>query len=334
MENLRAYEQKLTDIASDLRRARDEMARVIVGQEEVLELCLAGVLAGGHILIEGVPGLGKTEMVKTIAQVLDCKFSRIQFTPDLLPMDITGTHVLVGGEKGAKSFEFRPGPIFANVVLADEINRATPKTQAALLEAMQEQSVTVGRDTFELEQPFAVIATQNPIEMEGTYPLPEAQVDRFLLKLMVRFPSREQLSSILDRTTAGHRASIDTVLDRQRIMEIRRLGLELEIPDSLRDLVVAFVVATHPDRPESPEPVRRFVRYGASPRGGQAVILCAKLLALMRGRAHVAEQDLRDVLAPALRHRILLSFEGEAEGLGPDDVLAEVARAVSLDSVI
>jgi len=306
----------------------------MVGQENLLNACIIALLSGGHVLLEGVPGLGKTELVKSLAKSLDLDFARIQFTPDLLPMDITGTHVLVEGADGQRAFDFRHGPIFANVVLADEINRATPKTQSAMLEAMQESSVTVGRDTHSLEPPFLVIATQNPIEMEGTYPLPEAQIDRFLFKVIARYPNAEELGSILERTTSGVTAVIESVMGPERVLEFRRLGMDVHVTPSIRDFVVALVLATHPDGEDSPPEVKRFVRYGASPRGGQAILLAAKFLALTRGRLHVAEEDISYVLAPALRHRILLNFEGEAEGITTDRIIEAVRRKVRLETVL
>jgi len=306
----------------------------MVGQEPLVEACLIALLSGGHVLLEGVPGLGKTELVKTIARTLDLEFARIQFTPDLLPMDITGTHVLLEGRGGERTFDFRPGPIFSNVLLADEINRATPKTQSAMLEAMQESSVTVGRETYPLAPPFLVIATQNPIEMEGTYPLPEAQIDRFLFKLIAQYPDAEQLSAILERTTSGTSPEVEAVMSPERVLELRKLGLDVHVTPSIRKFVVALVLATHPDREDSPPEVQRFVRYGASPRGGQSLLLAAKFLALSRGRLHVAEEDVRHVLAPALRHRVLLNFEGEAEGISTDTIIALVGKKVKLETVI
>jgi len=323
-----------TEMSRRCARVRDEIARVIVGQDLIVEQCLIAMLAGGHMLLEGVPGLGKTELVKSLAQSMDLSFSRIQFTPDMMPMDITGTDILVEQDDGARAFTFRRGPVFANVVLADEINRSTPKTQAALLEAMQESSVTISGTSHELTQPFFVLATQNPIEMEGTYPLPEAQLDRFLFKGLVQFPTPDELAVILDRTTGQSSSEIRTVIDRAEILEIREAGRKIELMTPIRDLVVALVMSTHPERSESPELVKKYVRYGVSPRGGQAILLGARYLALLSGRLHVAEEDIRALIHPALRHRLLLNFEAESEGVSTDEILDEVAKAVSLNQFL
>ncbi len=308
---------------------RAEIGKVIVGQEAIVEGVLIAVLAGGHVLLEGVPGLGKTLLVRTLARTLDLKFSRIQFTPDLLPADITGTHIVTETAGGARQFVFQPGPIFANVVLADEINRATPKTQSALLEAMQEQSVTVAREVRRLEEPFFVLATQNPIEQEGTYPLPEAQVDRFFFKLLVGVPSLEELRQILDRTTGTEEAAVQVVADAAALRALRALGRAVPIAAHVQELALKLTLATHPQTEYAPEQVKRFVRYGASPRGAQALVLAAKIRAILDGRSHVAFDDLRQVAAPALRHRILLNFEGEAEGIQPDSLIADILERVA-----
>ena len=334
MNTISSIEDSLRDAAEAVSQVRAQISKVMVGQESLVDLCLIALLAGGHVLLEGVPGLGKTELVKTLAKSLELDFARIQFTPDLLPMDITGTHVLLESPDGQRAFDFRHGPIFANVVLADEINRATPKTQSAMLEAMQESSVTVGRESYPLPPPFLVIATQNPIEMEGTYPLPEAQIDRFLFKVIAQYPNAEELGAILERTTSGAAPQVDAVMSPTKVLDLRKLGLDVHISPSIRAFVVALVLATHPDRAESPSEVRRFVRYGASPRGGQALLLAAKFLALTRGRLHVAEEDIRHVLVPALRHRVLLNFEGEAEGMTADRIIEAVGNQVRLEAVI
>ncbi len=312
----------------DLKAVRDELGKVIVGHGEVVDGVLTCLLASGHCLLEGVPGLGKTMLVRTLGEVLDLRFSRIQFTPDLMPSDILGTQVIVEDARGAKGFEFQRGPIFANLVLADEINRATPKTQAALLEAMQEQSVSVARQSHKLEQPFFVLATQNPLEMEGTYPLPEAQLDRFLLKLIVRFPGREELHTILERTTSAAEATPKAVLSRARILEMRTLVREVPVTHGVQDLAIRIVLATHPDQAGATPTVKRFVRFGASPRGAQSVLLAAKIRCLMHGRYAPGPEDVRAVVPAALRHRMILNFEGEAEGVRTDAVIEEILKAV------
>lgn len=311
-----------------MKELRASIGKVVVGQEQVVEGVLATILAGSHVLLEGVPGLGKTLLVKTLAQALGLSFSRIQFTPDLMPADVVGTTVLEQspGKEGALSFQ--PGPLFAHIVLADEINRATPKTQSALLEAMQEGSVTVGRQTHRLEAPHLVLATQNPLEMEGTYPLPEAQLDRFFFKLRVDYPSRENLHEILDRTTAGLHSEASPVLSRSELLEFQRLVRQVPVPRHVQDYAVRFVLATHPNG-ESPVPeIEQFVREGASPRGAQAVLLAAKIRALSSGRYSVGLEDIREVVPPALRHRLLLNFEGEAEGITPDQLLKKLTQAL------
>ena len=319
---------ELEAFRADVDRLTTEVGRVIVGQKEIIEGIVICLLADGHVLLEGVPGLGKTMMVRSLAQALSLAFSRIQFTPDLMPADIIGTNIIEQKEDGRKAFEFQFGPLFANLVLADEINRATPKTQSALLEAMQEQRVTVGKTTYRLRAPFMVMATQNPIEMEGTYPLPEAQVDRFLFKLNVSFPDREELALILDRTTGTEEAEVQPVLAGERILEMRGLIREVEVDRVRQDYVVRLLQATHPTTPSAPESVKKYVRYGASPRGGQALLLGAKVTSLLRNRTAVSADDIRSVLKPALRHRIILSFEGEAEGVTPEQVLDAIVDSI------
>jgi MoxR-like ATPase len=327
-ENAATLEEQLDRFRSDYELLRAEVAKVIVGQEEIVQGTLVALLAGGHVLLEGVPGLGKTMLVRTVADALRLKFQRIQFTPDLMPADLIGTNVLEETPEGRRRFQFQPGPIFANVVLADEINRATPKTQSALLEAMQEQTATVAGQTYRLPQPYFVLATQNPLEMDGTYPLPEAQLDRFLFKLLVRFPSAEQLDTILCRTTEGAGARAEEVLDEERLLAMGRLLRQVPAAAEVRAYCVALVLGTHPDRPECPEKVRRFIRYGSSPRGAQAMMLAAKIHAVLDRRYHVAREDIRAVAHAALRHRLILSFEGQAEGVSADALVDAVVDGV------
>ncbi len=315
---------RLDRFAQVYGRITAEVRRVIVGHEEVLEGVLLCLLTGGHAILEGVPGIGKTLLVRTLADALDLAFSRIQFTPDLMPADISGTNVIVETEDGRRDWEFRPGPVFGNLILADEINRATPKTQSALLEAMQERAVTVAGTTHRLEGPFFVLATQNPLEMEGTYPLPEAQLDRFALKLLMRMPALEEIATILDRTTGTEAPAPERVADAGAILEMRGLVRQVPVASHVRDYAGAVVLATHPEHPSASPKVRKYVRYGASPRAAQAMVLGGKVLALTDGRYNVAVEDLRQMARPALRHRLILNFEGEAEGVDPDDVTADV----------
>ena len=315
--------------AQDVGRLRDEVAKVIVGHEPIVEGVTMALLAGGHALLEGVPGLGKTMLVRTLADAVHLTFSRIQFTPDLMPADILGTNVIVE-DGGGKRFEFQRGPIFANVVLADEVNRATPKTQSALLEAMQEKSVTVAKTTYKLDEPFFVLATQNPLEMEGTYPLPEAQLDRFFVKLKVEFPSREALHTILDRTTGGESVRAEKVLSGERLLLLRGLVRHVPVARPVQDFAVRVIEGTHPSAaPGVPPLTKKYVRYGASPRGAQALLLGAKIKALLDGRFAVSTDDIKYVAKPALRHRLILNFEGEAEGVDPDTVIDQILEVTS-----
>ena len=307
---------------------KDEIAKTIVGNDSVVDGVLMCLLAGGHALLEGVPGLGKTMLVKTLAEALSLQFSRVQFTPDLMPADILGTTVIDDTQAGGKVFEFRKGPIFANIVLADEINRATPKTQSALLEAMQEHRVSVGKRTHVLDEPFVVLATQNPLEMEGTYPLPEAQLDRFFFKLHVPFPNREELHAILDLTTGAARTERTPVLHRDDIIRMQNLVRRVPVARHVQDYAIRVVQGTHPDGPDAPEICKRFVRFGASPRGAQSVLLAAKIRALFEGRFAASIDDIRAVALPALRHRVLLNFEGEAEGMKTDQVVDAILKAL------
>jgi len=305
-------------------RLKEEISKVIVGYDEIIEQVLIALFSGGHILLEGLPGLGKTLMVKTLAETLDLTFSRIQFTPDLMPSDIIGTNVM----EQDRTFRFQAGPIFAQIVLADEINRATPKTQSALLEAMQEHSVTVSGIIHRLKEPFFVMATQNPIEMEGTYPLPEAQLDRFFFKLKLGFPNKDELIDIIDRTTNPELPKAEKVLDGETI-EIKKKEIRsVPVSTPVKDYAVRLVLATHPELESSPSMVKRYVRYGASPRGVQSLILGAKVKALIEGRYNVSFSDIRYVAKPSLRHRIILNFEGEAEGLDTDTIIDHILEEV------
>ncbi len=314
---------------ASVERIRGEVGRVIVGQEGLVEQVLIAFLAGGHVLLEGVPGLGKTLLVKTLAQTLDLVFARIQFTPDLMPADIIGTNVVMQDPDGRRYFEFQRGPVFTQVLLADEINRATPKTQSALLEAMQEHAVTVAGTSYHLDEPFFVLATQNPIEMEGTYPLPEAQLDRFLFKLKVEFPTARDLVEIIDRTTAAEQPVAAVVAQGDQIRGMIRLARAVEAASHVKAYAVRLVQATHPTERQAAPMAKRYVRYGASPRGVQALILAGKVRALMTGRANVSLADLKVLALPALRHRIILNFEGEAEGIDADAVLQNVLEEVA-----
>jgi MoxR-like ATPase len=321
-------ERQAAEFRRDYAAVREQLARVIVGHDTVLDGVLTCLFVGGHCLLEGVPGLGKTLLVRTLAQALDLHYSRIQFTPDLMPADILGTNMIVEGADGRRAFEFRRGPIFTQVLLADEINRATPKTQSALLETMQETSVTIGGHAYHLEPPFFVLATQNPIEQEGTYPLPEAQLDRFFFKVLVGYPSREELNSVLERTTRAAGAEAQKVLDGRRILELQRLVREVIVAPHVRDYAARLVLATHPGGPYAVESANKWLRFGAGPRGAQALVLAAKVRALLGERFNVGFEDLKAVALPALRHRVLLNFEAQAEGIDADRVLIDVLTKV------
>ncbi len=309
-------------------RLESAISRVIVGQSELLRLVLTTLLSGGHALLEGVPGLGKTLLMRTLAGCIDGQFTRVQFTPDLMPADILGTMMLYEDPERGRSFRFEPGPVFGNFLLADEINRATPKTQSALLEAMQEGTVTVGKQSWPLPRPFFVVATQNPLEMEGTFPLPEAQLDRFGFKIDAGYPSLDEMVEIAERTTSQVRDETEVVTDSRRILAMQALAREVPVAGEVLRYAARLVRATHPGDPGAPESVRDYVRYGASPRGLQAMVLGAKIHALLAGRHHVSRADLRSLAAPALRHRIILNFAGQAESVQPDRILGEVIRAV------
>jgi MoxR-like ATPase len=312
-----------------LNAVRREISKIIVGQDDVVEGVLICLLAGGHVLLEGVPGLGKTTLLRTLARTLHLKYSRIQFTPDLMPADIVGSMIIDTDEHGGKGLRFQPGPIFANLVLADEINRATPKTQSALLEAMQERTVTSGTTTHELERPFLVMATQNPIEMEGTYPLPEAQLDRFLMKILVVYPSREELSRIVERTIAREEIAPDAVLNREEILEVRHVCRRVLVAPHVREYAIQLVMATQPEQGEAHPLARKYVRYGSSPRGAQALVECGRVLALMRGRFHLAAEDVHTVAPAVLRHRIILNFDAHADGQTPEIILNALIQDVT-----
>ena len=306
---------------------REAIARVIVGQRTVVDSALVTLFAGGHLLLEGAPGTGKTLLVRTLAKALELSFGRIQCTPDVMPADIVGTH-WVAEEEGRREYRFRPGPVFANVVLADEVNRATPKTQSALLEAMEERQVTVGGETLRLPSPFLVLATENPIEMEGTYPLPEAQLDRFLLKSLVPHPSAADMETILDRNAGATIPTIEPILDGPRVLAMQALVRRVVLGDRVRAYAARLVEATRPDAPNPSAKVKRFVRFGASPRGALALVLAGKVAALAAGRGNVSREDVRAFAGPALRHRLVLNFEAEAEGVTTDAILADVLEHV------
>ena len=327
-ENTIDFGEQIAGFRADYAKIAAEVGTVIVGHEQVVDDVLTCLLSGGHALLEGVPGLGKTLLVRTLADALELDFSRIQFTPDLMPADITGTNVVIDNEEGGKEFRFQRGPIFANLILADEINRATPKTQSAVLEAMQEQTVSVARQTRKLPQPFFVLATQNPLEMEGTYPLPEAQLDRFLFKIRVLSPDADQLVEIMARTTGADVPQATVAATGARIDEMRSVVRQVVAASHLQQYVAQLILATHPDSDIAPDVVRKYVRYGASPRGAQAILLAAKVEALRQDRANVAFADVQAVALPALRHRLILSFEGQAEGADPDDILRDVLTSV------
>lgn len=305
-----------------------EVAQVIVGQHELIRQVIITLLAGGNALLEGVPGLAKTTLVRTLADVIDCKFSRIQFTPDLMPADIVGTTLISEDAHGHKSFRFEPGPIFANLVLADEINRATPKTQSALLEAMQERTVTVAKTIHQLPRPFFVLATQNPLEMEGTYPLPEAQLDRFFFKINVAFPTAAELVEIAQRTTGARQPAARHVADGPAIIQMQELARTVPIASHVLAYAARLITATHPEGKDAPAITKQYVRYGASPRGMQTLILAGKILALLDGRYNVSFGDIRLAALPALRHRVVLNFEAQAEGISADEVVKGVLEAV------
>ncbi|HEV2209120.1 MAG TPA: MoxR family ATPase [Verrucomicrobiae bacterium] len=324
-------EQQIESFRQSYSSLRAELGKVIVGQDAIVEGTLISLFAGGHVLLEGVPGLGKTLLVRTLSEVLDLSFSRIQFTPDLMPADILGTNIVMETQGGRREFEFQRGPIFAHLVLADEVNRATPKTQSALLEAMQEHQVTAGGELRRLEEPFFVMATQNPIDQEGTYPLPEAQLDRFFFKILVGYPSANELTEVLSRTTVGGRTAVEKVLQREALIELMSLVREVPVASHVKDYAVRLVLATHP-RTETAAPIStQYLRFGSSPRGGQTLLLAGKVRALIQGRFNVSFDDIEAVAPAALRHRLIPNFEAEAEGVTTDHIITQVLKDVPRD---
>jgi len=327
-------EEQIASFRKNYSALRDEIGKVIVGHDAIVEGTLIAVLAGGHVLLEGVPGLGKTLLVRTLSEVLDLSFNRIQFTPDLMPADILGTNMVMETAGGRREFEFQRGPIFAHLILADEINRATPKTQSAMLEAMQEKSVTAGGEIRKLVEPFFVLATQNPIDQEGTYPLPEAQLDRFFFKLVVGYPSASELTEVLTRTTEGARAGVNKVLDRENLLELQKLVRQVPVATHVKDYAVRLVLASHP-KTETASPIaNQYLRFGSSPRGGQCLLLAGKVRALTQGRFNVSYDDIQAVATPALRHRLILNFEAEAEGITTDQIVAQILQDVPRDAAV
>ncbi|MBL4932481.1 AAA family ATPase [Clostridium paridis] len=319
----------IQELLEKIQECKVEIAKGIVGQKDIVNGVLIGLFSGGNVLLEGVPGLGKTQLVKTLSKVLNLSFSRIQFTPDLMPADVIGTNIIIN-EDGKNQFEFQKGPVFTNLLLADEINRATPKTQSALLEAMQEKTVTVANETYKLQEPFMVLATQNPIEMEGTYPLPEAQLDRFLFKLQVSFPTLEELMEIMDITVTNRDIRLEEILTLKDIMEIRSIVKEVPMAEGVKEYALKIILATHPELDEAPEYVKKYISVGSSPRGAQGIFIAARVLAFMDGRYNVSFQDVKDVAYPILRHRIILNFEGVSEGITTDMVIDKIIEEVKV----
>ena len=321
-------ERQLQEMIDKVKACEAEIGKGIIGQRDIIRQVMLAILSDGNVLLEGVPGLGKTELVKTISKVMSTSFSRIQFTPDLMPADVTGTNLIIK-QDGNNVFQFEPGPIFANIVLGDEINRATPKTQSALLEAMQEKTVTVGKTTYELPAPFMVLATQNPIENEGTYPLPEAQLDRFLFKLLVDFPTKEELKQIMNITVTNEKVNITPVMTGEDILAIRTVIRDMPIAEAVMDYAMSIVVATHPENESAPEVTKKYVEVGSSPRAAQAIVKTAKARAFMEGRYNVAFEDIKFVAYPALRHRLALNFEAVSDGVSADKIITEIIAALT-----
>ena len=328
MADDRQFERQAEQFRENYERVRKEVGKVIVGHDEIVHGVLTCMMIGGHCLLEGAPGLGKTLLVRTLSETLNLDFNRIQFTPDLMPADILGTNMVVETPSGGKAFEFQQGPIFTQICLADEINRATPKTQSAMLETMQEGTVTVAGTRYELKKPFFVLATQNPIEQEGTYPLPEAQLDRFLFKLNVGYSGREDLGTIIDRTTRGISVQPENVLDGKQILEMQQLVREVILADHIRDYIVRLTLATHPEGEFAAAITNRYLRWGSSPRGAQTMVLASKVRALLEGRFNVSFEDVRRVYLPAMRHRVIANFEAQAEGVTTDEVLLEILEQI------
>ena len=325
---VRDIAQEVGQFQEKITTLRTEIGRMIVGQREVIDGVILCLLADGQVLLEGVPGLGKTMLVRTLSEAIDCQFSRVQFTPDMMPSDILGSNMIVDDERGNKVFQFQKGPIFTNILLADEINRATPKTQSALLEAMQEKSVTVGNTTYKLDAPFFVMATQNPLDMEGTYPLPEAQLDRFLFKINVPFPTKDDLHEILNRTTSGSSPKVSVVMSKEEIIALRKLAAEVPIAEHVQDYALKIMLGTHPELDGATKMVKQFVRVGSGPRGAQSIIKAAKIHAIFEGRFNVSNDDIRFAAVPSLRHRTILSFEGEAENIQTDDIIQDIIKNI------
>ncbi|MGZ4962478.1 MAG: AAA family ATPase [Limisphaerales bacterium] len=324
-------EEQIQQFRNAYESLRAEIGKVIVGHDEIVEGTLIAVFGGGHVLLEGVPGLGKTLLVRTLSEVLDMSFNRIQFTPDLMPADILGTNIVMETPGGKREFQFQHGPIFAHLVLADEINRATPKTQSAMLEAMQEKSVTAGGQIRKLDEPFFVLATQNPIDQEGTYPLPEAQLDRFFFKLIVGYPSSAELTEVLTRTTEGKKEQVNRVLAKEQVLELQKLVRQVPVASHVKDYAVRLVLATHPKSETAVPITNQYLRFGSSPRGGQTLMLAGKVRALTHGRFNVSFEDIEAVAAAALRHRLILNFEAEAEGITTDHIITQILQDVPRD---
>lgn len=318
-------EQEIKEMIDKVKKCEQEIGKGIIGQKEIIRQVLLAVLSDGNVLLEGVPGLGKTELVKAFSRVMAVSFSRIQFTPDLMPADVTGTNLIIKKD-GNNEFQFQPGPVFSNIVLADEINRATPKTQSALLEAMQEKTVTVGTSTYNMPQPFMVLATQNPIENEGTYPLPEAQLDRFLFKLLVEFPTKDELKDIVNLTVTNKKVALNNVITGDDIIKIRSVIRDMPVADAVMDYAMSVVVATHPETENAPEITKNYVANGASPRAAQAIVKTAKARAFIEGRYNVSFEDIQSVAYPSLRHRLALNFEAVADGVKPDDIVRKILQ--------
>lgn len=322
-------EKQIQEVIDKIHRCEEEIGKGIIGQKDIIRQVILAILADGNVLLEGVPGLGKTELVKTFSKVMDMKFSRIQFTPDLMPADVTGTNLIIK-EENQNVFQFEAGPVFANLVLADEINRATPKTQAALLEAMQEKTVTVGKTTYPLPQPFMVLATQNPIENEGTYPLPEAQLDRFLMKLLVSFPSLSELKSIMDITTGNKKPVLQSILSGDDLLVMRKIIRDMPVADAVMEYALKIVIATHPELKDAPDVTKKYVSVGASPRAAQAIMKTAKARAFLEKRYNVSLADIRYVAYPSLRHRIITNFEAISDGVDADTIISMILNSIAV----